>query len=89
MLHPKLSNDLCSLKPNVDRYTVSVMMLIKDGQVINYRINRSIIKSKKRFTYNEITEILNRKKKSSYFPEIKNLEKLCKIIKDHRKKMVG
>ena len=47
MIDPKLSNNLCSLLPNKERYTLSVLMLIKDGYIVNYKINRSIIKVEK------------------------------------------
>ncbi|HTR82793.1 MAG TPA: ribonuclease R [Bacteroidota bacterium] len=59
MLPEKLSNDLCSLKPNVDRLTFSCIMDVSEkGKVARYEIVRSIINSKRRFTYEEVEEIL-------------------------------
>ena len=61
-------------------------MLIKDGYIVNYKINRSVIKSRKRYTYDQAMEIIENKRKSSYEKEIKWLANLCKIIKNRRKK---
>lgn len=54
MLPPELSEDLCSLMPNVDRLTFSAVFTIDTGNhVIARRFGRGIIKSAKRFTYEE------------------------------------
>lgn len=63
MLPERLSNDLCSLRPDMDRLTFSAIMDVNpDGKVENYRIAPSIIHSARRFTYEEVEEILQRKK---------------------------
>ncbi len=60
MLPEVLSNDLCSLKPNEDRLTVSAILTIdKDKGVIKSSFHRSIICSKRRFNYDEVDAILN------------------------------
>ena len=47
MLHHIISNGICSLNPEVDRLTKTVIMDIdKDGNIINYDIVKSVIKSK-------------------------------------------
>ena len=59
MLPEKLSNNLCSLRPNEDRLTYSVLMTITPrGIVKNYEIKKSIINSKRRFTYEEVQNII-------------------------------
>jgi ribonuclease R len=59
MLPERLSNDLCSLKPDTDRLTYSVFMDVDDhGAVTQYRIAKSIIHSARRFTYEEVQKIL-------------------------------
>ncbi len=60
MLPERLSNDLCSLKPNVDRLTYScIMEVTPKGKVVDHRITASIINSKRRFSYEEVQEILD------------------------------
>ena len=62
MLPEILSNDLCSLKPNVDRLTFSVFFEINENsEIINYKIGKSIIHSDYRFTYEKAEEILTKK----------------------------
>jgi len=59
MLPEKLSTDICSLVPGEERLTYSVNFEMTDkGIVIDYEINKSIIKSKRRFTYEEVQEII-------------------------------
>ncbi|MGM0567776.1 MAG: ribonuclease R family protein, partial [Elusimicrobiota bacterium] len=59
MLPEKISNDLCSLVPGKDRLAVSVFMNIDGhGTVKDYRFSRSVIRSKKRYTYEEVDKIL-------------------------------
>ena len=60
MLPEKLSNNLCSLKPNVDRLTYSVIIKFDSNlSMIDYWIGRTVIHSKKRFTYDEAQESIN------------------------------
>ena len=60
MLPERLSNDLCSLKPRKDRLTFSVLLDVRpDGGVENYRITPSVIHSRRRFSYEEVQEILS------------------------------
>ena len=60
MLHYIISNGICSLNPNVDRLTKTVIMDIdKDGKVINYDIVKSVINSKKKMVYDDVDFILN------------------------------
>ena len=55
MLPVNLSNGICSLKPRVDRLTLSVLMqLDEDGDVIDYEICESVINSNERLTYKEV-----------------------------------
>ena len=59
MLPFELSNELCSLKPNEVRLTVSVFMEITPrGKVKSYEICNSFIKSAARMTYVNVTKIL-------------------------------
>lgn len=53
MLPPQLSEDLCSLKPDVDRLAFSAVFTVKNNQVTERWFGRTIIRSKKRFTYDD------------------------------------
>ncbi len=59
MLPERLSNDLCSLRPDVDRLTYSVFMDVNaNGVVASHRIAKSVIHSARRFTYEEVQKII-------------------------------
>lgn len=86
MLPHELSNELCSLKENVDRYTISVMIHYDPtGKIVEHQILRSVIRSQKRFTYEEAKEVLDGKKKSPHLKTLKLLVELCKHLKELRK----
>ncbi len=53
MLPPQLSEDLCSLKPDVDRLAFSAVFTVKDNKVTDRWFGRTIIRSQKRFTYDD------------------------------------
>ncbi len=60
MLPEKISNDLCSLNPRVDRLAMSVIMhLSRDGEVRDYSFHKSVIHSKERMTYEDVQKILD------------------------------
>lgn len=60
MLPKRLSNGICSLNPECDRLTLSVIMdFDSDGAMTNHIICESVIQSKYRMTYNNVTKILS------------------------------
>jgi ribonuclease R len=62
MLPEALSNELCSLKPDVDRLTKCVEFLLSnEGRVLKAQFYSAVIHSQRRFTYKEVLGILQRK----------------------------
>lgn len=62
MLPEALSNELCSLKPGVDRLTKCVEFLVaNDGRVLSTKFYAAVIRSQRRFSYHEALAILQRK----------------------------
>ena len=60
MLPFSLSNGICSLNPDVNRFSMSVFMeLNKNGDVVNKSFHNSVIKSKYRLTYTKVNKILD------------------------------
>lgn len=85
MLPSVLSDNLCSLKPNVNRLTVSVLISFDpQGNETGYRITRSVIKSKKRFTYKEAKQVLDGQKSSPHAPTLQLMVELCGLLKKKR-----
>ncbi|HRD55669.1 MAG TPA: VacB/RNase II family 3'-5' exoribonuclease, partial [Parachlamydiaceae bacterium] len=85
MLPEALSNNLCSLKPNVNRLTISVLMdFDQSGTLLSHRMSRSVIKSKKRFTYKQAKLILDGKKKSVHSDTLKLMAEFCGHLKKKR-----
>lgn len=59
MLPERLSNELCSLRPNEEKYTFSaVFEMTVEGKIHNYWLGRTVIKSQRRFTYEEVQEMI-------------------------------
>lgn len=59
MLPEKISNELCSLRPNEDKCTFSAIFTINTkGQVKNYWLGRTVIHSNHRFSYDEVQQII-------------------------------
>lgn len=86
MLPPQLSEDLCSLKPEVDRLTFSAVFEInEENNVVGRRFTRGIINSNKRFTYDEADAAL-KDSTLPYHREINRLWALASKLRDDRKK---
>ena len=59
MLPEKLCNMVCSLRPNEDKLTYSVLFEMNEkAEVVNYRITKAIICSNRRFTYEEAQQVI-------------------------------
>lgn len=84
MLPERLCNFLCSLRPNEDKLTYSVIFTMNmSAEVKNFRIVRGVINSKRRFSYEEVQEILT-SGTGDYSTEIKLLSDLAQIMRTNR-----
>ena len=78
MLPEALSNELCSLKPKVDRLTlVCDMQVESDGEVPSYHFYLAIIRSVARLTYTEVADCLTQ---GVQHPQRKHLQALQQVF---------
>ncbi|PKL82470.1 MAG: ribonuclease R, partial [Ignavibacteriae bacterium HGW-Ignavibacteriae-3] len=84
MLPEKLSNTICSLVPNKDRLTFTVLVeLSPRGKIVSYQIHKSIINSKRRFTYDEVQKIIENED-GELWEEINKLNKVARTLRAKR-----
>ena len=85
MLPEELSCDLCSLKPGVDRLAITCdMYLNESAELQKYKIYPSIIRSNRRFSYEQVQEILDETSNANepLEPRLKELNELAhKLLK--------
>ncbi len=61
MLPERLCNFICSLRPNEEKLTYSVIFdMNEEGEVLRWRLRHCVIKSNRRFVYEEVQEILEK-----------------------------
>lgn len=92
MLPEKLSNGLCSLRPDVERLTMVCEMTISShGRISGYKFYKGVIKSFARLTYNQVSDFLDGSGKSSSGMDkkvklnLETLESLYLTLNDRRK----
>lgn len=84
MLPERLSNGICSLKPNEDRLAFSVVFNIdKDGKIVKEWHGKTVIHSDRRFTYEEAQEIIEGQD-GDFQNEIRVLNSLAQKIRKKR-----
>ncbi|MFN4082221.1 MAG: ribonuclease R [Bacteroidia bacterium] len=84
MLPEKLSNNLCSLRPNEDKLTFSVIVEINnEAKVLKHRIAKTIIHSQRRFTYEEAQQRIE-KGEGDFANELITLNNIAKQIRERR-----
>ena len=84
MLPEKLCNNLCSLRPDEDKLAYSVIFeLDEDAFVRNSRIVHTVIRSNRRFCYEEVQAIIENQK-GEYAEEILVLDKMAKKLRERR-----
>ncbi|MDE6120607.1 MAG: ribonuclease R, partial [Muribaculaceae bacterium] len=84
MLPEHLSNGICSLRPDEDKLTFSVIFEMDDNaKVISHRIVRTVTRSVRRFTYEEAQDVIETGK-GDYADEILLLDRLAKTLRKNR-----
>ena len=84
MLPERLCNFICSLRPNEEKLAYSVIFEMDDkAEVKNYRIRHTVIKSNRRFAYEEAQEIIETGQ-GDYKDEILELNRLAQILREKR-----
>jgi ribonuclease R len=86
MLPEILSNNICSLKPNVDRLAYSVLFEMDErANLVDYKIAKTVIHSNVRFTYQTAQDVIENKK-GELSVELLLLDKLSKVLRKKRLK---
>ena len=84
MLPERISNELCSLRPNEDKYTFSVIFQITNrGEIKHKWIGRTITHSNHRFTYEDVQQIIETKE-GLHDKAILLLDNLAKYFRKER-----
>ncbi|EOZ96799.1 3'-to-5' exoribonuclease RNase R [Indibacter alkaliphilus LW1] len=84
MLPERLSNGLCSLRPNEDKLTFScVFEMDENADVLNHWIGRTVTHSDRRFAYEEAQECID-KQEGDFYSELTLLNNLAKKIRKRR-----
>ena len=84
MLPERLCNFICSLRPDEEKLCYSVIFVLdEDANVKDYHIAHTVIKSNRRYAYEEVQEILMGKD-GDYADELRILDKLAKKLRERR-----
>ena len=91
MLPGALSNGICSLNPDVDRLTKTVVLdFDAHGRLTHTEFHDSVIRSAARLTYTDIKRILvehdaaTRSRHAALVPSIELMERLCRLLMQRR-----
>ena len=85
MLPVSLSNEACSLKPDEPRLTVSAIMdFDSKANFIAGTLHPSIIKSQRRFTYNEVHQLLEEEADDPFMPTLVHMHQLSQLLRKKR-----
>lgn len=84
MLPERISNELCSLRPNEDKFTFSaIFQMNTKGEVKQYWLGKTVIHSDHRFSYEDVQEIIETKK-GKHLEEILLLNDIAQRIRKKR-----
>ena len=85
MLPEKLSNGLCSLRPNEDKLTFSaVFELDANDTIVEEWFGRTVIHSDRRFAYEQAQELIENDSEDALVPVIRDLNRIAKSYRARR-----
>ena len=90
MLPERMCNFICSLRPDEEKLCYSVIFLLDDeANVKSFHIAHTVIKSNRRYAYEEVQSILERRKGKEkdddpYTEELCTLDQLAKCLRERR-----
>ncbi len=84
MLPERLCNFICSLRPNEEKLCYSVIFVLdEDANIKRWHLAHTVIKSDRRYAYEEVQEILEGKD-GDYAEELRILDKMAKKLRERR-----
>ena len=84
MLPERLCNFICSLRPDEEKLCYSVIFVLdEDANIKKFHIAHTVIKSDRRYAYEEVQQILETGK-GDYAKELKTLDKMAKALRERR-----
>jgi len=91
MLPERLCNFICSLRPDEEKLCYSVVFILdEDANVKDYRIVHTVIKSNRRYAYEEVQSVLEKSNEKGemanepYAEELRTLDRLAKKLRERR-----
>lgn len=90
MMPERLSNGVCSLRPNEDKLTYSVIFNINidSGEIVDRKINRTIINSDVRLTYEDAQKMIEGKDNGIYSYEVRVLNEISQKLRKKRESLL-
>ena len=89
MLPERLSNGICSLRPDEDRLCmVADMVLSREGRLVSSQLYPAVMRSQARCTYNEVQDVLDGKDvphRNAFKPHFERLQALARVLTRMRK----
>jgi len=91
MLPEKISNHICSLRPNEDKLTVSVLLEIdRGGSILHSAFHTSLIRTVERLTYDSVYRILEGDRDEKYrfsglVPDLHLMSDLARVLREKRR----
>ncbi|MFP3960069.1 MAG: ribonuclease R [Spirochaetaceae bacterium] len=84
MLPERLSNELCSLKPGEERLAYSVRVQLDSlGNIHGHRIEESVIRSRRRYTYRDVEDVIHGKK-DKHADTIHLMQMMSQVLRKRR-----